>query len=69
MQTTADDTILKDNNGKPILPSEEFRSDYYAIAEYLIEAFVYEVKELINCGKQYIQNKTVPKECMILETS
>ena len=67
MQTDDDDiSMLKDDNGKPILPSEEFRSNYYAILEYLNEAFIYEVKELINLGKQYIQNKTMPTGCMIL---
>ena len=41
VQTADDDiTVLKDNNGKSILPSEEFRSDYFVIAEYLNEAFV-----------------------------
>ena len=76
---TADDdiTTLKDNIGEPIFPSEEFRSDSYAIAEYLNEAFFYEMKTLVNCGKQYInhiQYKTSPTEelkpfCIILETS
>ena len=68
-------SVLKDNNGEPILPSVEFISDYYAIAEYLNEAYVYEMKPLIKCGKQYIQYKTNPTEenykpgCIILETS
>ena len=47
VQTADDDiTILKGDNEEAVLPTEKFRSEYYAIAEYLNEAFFYEVKEL-----------------------
>ena len=78
---TADDNIsmLKENNGESILPSKEFRSNYYTIAGYLNEAFVHKMKTLISRGTQHIYNhnqyKTNPIEGnykpgrMILETS
>jgi hypothetical protein len=53
VKTDADGiTILKDSNGEPVLPADEFRSAYYTVAAHVNEAFNYEARGRIVRGNR-----------------
>jgi hypothetical protein len=56
---TAEDglTVLSDADGQPILPGDEYLSDYYRVANLINEAFVAETRKRIDAGT-FLMSKT-----------